>query len=104
MKVFTFAAGLAAGYVLGSRAGREKYEQIVAGYQKVSGHPAVAQATDKAKERLSSGASTLTAKWDPTTPDEPTDLPIDTTGQPARRRGTTKVAKVTAVPSGPDLL
>ena len=29
MAVMKFAVGLAAGYVLGSRAGREKYEQIV---------------------------------------------------------------------------
>jgi hypothetical protein len=55
MKVFTFAAGMAAGYVLGSRAGRERYDQIVAGYQKVSSHPAVVQTREKATQLLTSG-------------------------------------------------
>jgi hypothetical protein len=35
MKVMRFAAGFAAGYVLGSRAGREKYEQIVSAVGRV---------------------------------------------------------------------
>jgi hypothetical protein len=55
MKVMTFAAGLAAGFVLGSRAGREKYEQIVAGARKVGDHPMVVQAQEKAKGLLSAG-------------------------------------------------
>jgi hypothetical protein len=39
VKVFKLAAGLAVGYVLGSRAGREKYQQIVAAARKAQDHP-----------------------------------------------------------------
>lgn len=37
MRIGKLAVGLAAGYVLGARAGREKYEQIAAAARKVSG-------------------------------------------------------------------
>ncbi|MCY1143769.1 hypothetical protein OWR29_37705 [Actinoplanes sp. Pm04-4] len=59
MRVFKFAAGLAVGYVLGSRAGREKYEQIVAAARKVQGHPTVVEVQQVAKDRL--GLSTDSA-------------------------------------------
>jgi len=38
---FIFVVGLATGYVLGTRAGRERYEQIKAGAEKVWNIPAV---------------------------------------------------------------
>ena len=41
-----FAAGV--GYVLGTRAGRGRYEQIKAGAQKIADDPRVQAATDKA--------------------------------------------------------
>jgi hypothetical protein len=41
---FTFVAGLAAGYVLGTRAGRERYEQIKRLGQRAAGSPAVQKA------------------------------------------------------------
>jgi hypothetical protein len=37
----TFLLGALAGYVLGTRAGRARYEQIVRTYRKVVDHPAV---------------------------------------------------------------
>lgn len=37
----TFAAGVAVGYVLGSRAGRERYEQIKRAAQRLADTPAV---------------------------------------------------------------
>jgi hypothetical protein len=37
----TFLLGVAAGYVLGSRAGRQRYEQIMRTYRKVVDHPMV---------------------------------------------------------------
>ena len=40
-----FLGGLAAGFVLGSRAGREKYEEIVTAARKVKEHPTVQEAT-----------------------------------------------------------
>jgi hypothetical protein len=41
----TFVAGLAAGYVLGSRAGRQRYEQIKRLSRTVSENPAVKRTT-----------------------------------------------------------
>ncbi|MGH3646455.1 MAG: hypothetical protein ACRDTM_04670 [Micromonosporaceae bacterium] len=40
-----FVAGLAIGYVLGSKAGRERYEQIVRAARKVRSNPTVQEAT-----------------------------------------------------------
>ena len=82
MRIFTLAAGLATGYVLGSRAGREKYEQIVAQYQKVSSHPSVVQAQEKTKQALSARASGVITKLDPTAPDEPAELPAELPAEP----------------------
>jgi hypothetical protein len=44
-----FIGGLAAGFVLGSRAGREKYEEIRAGAKKVWEHPTVQEAAGVAQ-------------------------------------------------------
>ena len=37
----TFAVGVAVGYVLGSRAGRERYDQLVRAYRRAVDHPLV---------------------------------------------------------------
>lgn len=54
-----FRAGLivggAIGYVLGARAGRERYEQIVRKTRELRGHPAVAQLTDQAVGLVDAG-------------------------------------------------
>ncbi|MFC7532182.1 hypothetical protein [Actinoplanes sp. GCM10030250] len=44
-----FLTGLAAGFVMGSRAGREKYEEIRANAQKVWQHPSVQEAAGVAQ-------------------------------------------------------
>src|SRR6187551_1938314 len=44
-----FIKGLAAGFVLGSRAGREKYEEIAASAKKVWEHPTVQEAAGVAQ-------------------------------------------------------
>jgi hypothetical protein len=46
-----FITGLAAGFVLGSRAGREKYEEIRASAKKVWEHPTVQEAAGVAQEQ-----------------------------------------------------
>jgi len=46
-----FLLGVAIGYVLGTRAGREGYDQIMRTYQKVAGHPTVQQALDTARTK-----------------------------------------------------
>lgn len=44
-----FIGGLAAGFVLGARAGREKYEEIVVNAKKVWDHPTVQEAAGVAQ-------------------------------------------------------
>jgi tryptophan synthase beta subunit len=62
MRNMTFAAGLAAGYVLGARAGRDRYEQIAKSARRVAGHPAVVQAQSKVKSMVGAGVDAVTAK------------------------------------------
>jgi hypothetical protein len=47
---YYFLGGLAAGYVLGAAAGRERYEQIKRFAQQVSGNPRVQQAATDLQE------------------------------------------------------
>lgn len=57
--------GLAAGYVLGSRAGRERYEQIKAQALKVWNLDPVQEQVDKAKEFAKTSAMALPSTlWD----------------------------------------
>lgn len=57
--------GLAAGYVLGSRAGRERYEQIKSGFLKVWNTDPVQKQVGKVKEFGTSAAMALpSALWD----------------------------------------
>ena len=44
-----FISGMAAGFVLGARAGREKYEEIVTNARKVLDHPTVQEAAGVAE-------------------------------------------------------
>ncbi|MEV7424429.1 MULTISPECIES: YtxH domain-containing protein [unclassified Streptomyces] len=46
----TFIAGLACGYVLGTRAGRERYEQLKKSARQVSQNPAVRNAAEAAAQ------------------------------------------------------
>jgi len=57
MRIVKLAAGLAVGYVLGARAGREQYERIAEAARGLSGSPKVEQAKQKVKD-------TATAKLD----------------------------------------
>jgi hypothetical protein len=47
-----FLLGAAVGYVLGARAGHERYEQLVRTYQRVSDHPAVQGAAGVVRARV----------------------------------------------------
>ena len=47
-----FLLGVTAGYVLGSRAGRGRYEQIVRTYRKMADHPAVQGAAGVARAKV----------------------------------------------------
>lgn len=54
-----FAVGLGVGYVLGTRAGRERYEQIRKGAEKIWNTPTVQQGVDTAKEFAASRVGDL---------------------------------------------
>lgn len=47
-----FVLGAAVGYVLGARAGRERYEQLVRTYERVADHPAVQGAAGVVRARV----------------------------------------------------
>lgn len=49
MSKLTILAAASAGYVLGARAGRQRYEQIASNARKVMGHPRVQAATQQAR-------------------------------------------------------
>ncbi|HKZ25928.1 MAG TPA: hypothetical protein VJ398_09085 [Acidimicrobiia bacterium] len=51
--------GLAAGYVLGTKAGRKRYEQIRRATSKASTHPAVRQVADQATALVDLGRSAI---------------------------------------------
>jgi hypothetical protein len=61
-----FLGGLAAGFVLGTRAGREKYEEIVQAARKVRDNPTVQEATgvvqEQANRLVSSGKEMVADK------------------------------------------
>ncbi|GAA1294346.1 hypothetical protein GCM10009609_74520 [Pseudonocardia aurantiaca] len=47
-----FLLGAAVGYVLGAKAGRERYEQLYRTYQRVADHPAVQGAAGVVRARV----------------------------------------------------
>lgn len=59
MSKLTFLAGLGVGYVLGARAGRERYDQIADATRSVWRKPEVVQARESAKQTAASGAGHL---------------------------------------------
>jgi hypothetical protein len=58
----TFLTGLAAGYVLGARAGRERYEQIVRLGRQVADNPAAQQAAGAVQAQAAGLAKTARQK------------------------------------------
>jgi len=57
-----FVAGFAVGFVLGARAGRERYEQIVKYSRQVAGNPAVQQVTKTVTVKTTEYAKTAMSK------------------------------------------
>lgn len=53
MKKLTIAAGFAAGYLLGARAGRQRYEQLVTTARSVVSNPKVQQTSDTISHQAS---------------------------------------------------
>lgn len=50
--VVRFLVGAAVGYVLGTKAGRGRYEQIVRAYRRIADHPAVQGAAGIARAKI----------------------------------------------------
>ena len=59
---FSFVAGLATGYVLGARAGRERYEQIMKAARTVAENPSVQQAAGAAQAQVTGLATAAGTK------------------------------------------
>lgn len=57
-----FVTGVATGFVLGTRAGRERYEQIMKAARTVAGHPVVQQAAGTLQAQATGIASTAAKK------------------------------------------
>lgn len=57
-----FTVGFGAGYVLGAKAGRERYEQIVQLWNRVSGNPAVRQAAERGKAVVGEAGSKVVTR------------------------------------------
>jgi hypothetical protein len=55
--VFRVLAVLGIGYVLGAKAGRKRYEQIVGTYKAVTAHPATKTAIDAGRRKLAERVS-----------------------------------------------
>ncbi len=60
-KKLTLAAAAGAGYVLGAKAGKERYTQIESKFREIAGMPAVQNATATVKETASGVADTAKA-------------------------------------------
>jgi hypothetical protein len=58
--IIPFVLGAATGYVLGARAGRERYEQLSRTYRRVADHPAVQGAAGVAKAKVVDTVSAAT--------------------------------------------
>jgi len=56
MKKLTLLTAAGVGYVLGTRAGRERYDQIVAGVQRIAGNPKVQEAAHRAQDTVAQQA------------------------------------------------
>ncbi|BBY61840.1 hypothetical protein [Mycolicibacterium helvum] len=52
-----FLAALGVGYVLGTKAGRKRYEQIVGTYKALTGHPATKTVIDAGRRKIADRVS-----------------------------------------------
>lgn len=93
IKKLTLLVGVGAGYVLGAKAGQERYQQIKTKVNELRGTPQVTQATealhsvasdlaDKAKDTVTDQVGKVTGSSAPATP--PPVSTVDLTGSTAR--------------------
>lgn len=58
----TFIAGIAVGYIAGTRAGRARYDQLMCYWRQIATHPKVTQAASKASAKATGWTKTAAAK------------------------------------------
>ena len=116
LKKLSLLAGFGAGYVLGAKAGTERYDQIVAKARELAGQPQVQQATatvqdtasglaDKAKETVNEKVSTVSDKVESKKSggkDSVVDLGTGT-GSGAKTGATAPMAGASASITAPDI-
>ena len=117
-KKLTLAAGFGAGYVLGAKAGRERYTQLEAKFREFAGMPAVQNATASVKETASSVAESAKStvneqveKVSDKTSGSSSEPSIDLSGTATtgtattgiRTTGTTPMAGASASRTAPDI-
>ncbi|MGY1804819.1 hypothetical protein ACI78T_16170 [Blastococcus sp. SYSU D00922] len=68
MAKLSFLAGFGAGYVLGSKAGRERYEQIRRGWEQAKDDPRLQSIAGVAQAKADDALSSLRAKMGNETP------------------------------------
>ncbi len=61
-RALTFATGLTVGYVAGTKAGREKYEQMRLKMHEVSQQPAVAEMRENLQEQVGAATKVVAGK------------------------------------------
>lgn len=107
IKKLTLLVGVGAGYVLGAKAGTQRYEQIMGKVNELMGKPAVQNATDslassagqfadKAKSTVNDKVESVTGSSTSTPPPVSTITPPPTTPAPPR---TTPPPRTTAPPA-----
>ena len=105
LKKLTLVAGFGAGYVLGAKAGKERYAEIEAKFRQCAGMPAVQDATASVKQAATSLAdtakTTVTEKAQAVSDKVSTAEPVIDLGAPVgATTGATRVAPMAgAAPS-----
>lgn len=106
MKTVTFLAGAAVGYVLGARAGHERYERILGSARRLSGQPVVRQTGTTIKDLSAKGGDIVTEKLSNigsgtgTDADSTDDMGAMATSPAVKPRKATKNAATAPIPTG----
>ena len=112
IRKLTLAAGFAAGYVLGAKAGEQRYRQIEAKVRELAGMPAVQDLTsnladtagqigDKAKETVNEKVSAVGDRL--TGSDDVVDLASTSKSRTGARTTSTPMAGAAASATAPDV-
>ena len=62
MMKFSFVVGLVVGYVLGTRAGRQRYEQLLRSWRQIRENPAVQEAAGLVQARAENAVSAVKSR------------------------------------------